>query len=165
VTAGKVRGERISVTTTTCAPGWRAPNPGRDHFAVANQSGRRAVIYLFHPLTGKVVAKLSHDPPHSVRELTVRLTPGVYMWGCDLHGMPPRTSESQTVPRDPDHGGGPPVVPVTAAELAGPRRAYLAYLAATLRRVAAQVGTLRADIAAGRLAAARTAWLTAHRAG
>jgi high-affinity iron transporter len=159
-THGRARGERIIVTTTTCAPGWRAPQPGRDRFAVINQSGRRGVIYLFHPLTGKIVTRIRHDRPHSVRQLTVRMRPGTYMWGCDLAGMPPRTSEAQKV--SGNGAGGPPVVPVTPAELAGPRRAYRVYLAATLRRAAAQAATLHADIASGDLAAARAAWLTAH---
>lgn len=158
-----VRGERITVTTTTCAPGWRPPNPGKDHFAVANRSGRSAVIYLFHPVTGRIVARIRHSRPHSVRELVVRLSPGTYMWGCDLAGMPPRNSEAEVVPRDPHHGGsGPPVVPVTPDQLAGPLRAYRAYVTGALRRLETQVAALSSAVADGSMQAARAAWLPAH---
>jgi high-affinity iron transporter len=161
--SARAGGELITVTATTCAPGWQAPNPGRDHFRVANRSAKSGVIYLFHPVSGRIVATVRHSRPGRVARLTVTLRPGSYMWGCDLKGTPPRTSDAEVVPRDPSHGGpGPRVVPVTAQELAGPRRAYRAYARRLLARLPAQLGTLRADIAGGDLAAAQDAWLAAH---
>jgi hypothetical protein len=60
-----------------------------------------------------------------VHPLTVRLSPGVYAWGCDLDGLPRHVSEAARVTAHPTAGGnGPRVVPVQTNELARPIRAY-----------------------------------------
>ena len=155
--------ERITFGVVTCAPGWRAPNPGRARFAVANQSRQRATVYLYHADSGAIVATLRGVRPGAVRVVAVRLRPGPYAWACDLDGFPRHTSDSAIVPAHPQVGGsGPRVVPVQAGQLVGPMLTYRRYvdgLAVTLR---AQVATLRAAIAAGDLASAEAAWLPAH---
>jgi high-affinity iron transporter len=158
------RGQRITVTTTTCAPRWRAPNPGRDRFRIANNSRYAATVYLFHPVSGRIVATAKNVRPHRVREMVVRLKGGGhYIWGCDLRGRPPRVSDAETVPLDPTHGGaGPPVVPLTRDQLVPAMKAYRAYVSHQLGVLATQTATLSADLAADEPSAAETAWLAAH---
>jgi iron uptake system component EfeO len=163
-TSSHPHGPRISMTTTTCAPRWRPPNPGVDHFAVANDSPDNATVYFTRPLRGRVVATLRHVKPHTVRELTVRvIAGGHYQWGCDLAGRPPRVSDAETALREPTHGGaGAPVVPVTRDELAPATKTYRARVATELGLLSSQVATLESDLRHGESALAQAHWLTAH---
>jgi high-affinity iron transporter len=160
----RLRGQRITVTTTTCAPHWHAPNAGRDHFMIENDSHVAATMLLFHPASGVVVATAKSIKPGKSRELVVRLRRGKhYMWGCDLSGRPPRSSEVETVPVDPTHGGsGHPVVPVTRDQLVAPMKAYRHYVSQQLAILTTQVSRLTTDLGAADPAAARSAWLSAH---
>jgi high-affinity iron transporter len=152
------------MTTTTCAPRWRPPNPGLDHFAVANKSRYDATVYFTRPLRDRVVATLRHVKPHTVRELTVHVVAGGhYQWGCDLAGRPPRSSDAETALRDRTHGGpGAPVVPVTRDELAPAMTAYRNRVATQLPILSFQITALTADLRNGQTAAAQAQWLTAH---
>jgi high-affinity iron transporter len=161
---GRLKGQRIRFTTTTCAPGWHAPNAGRRHFVLANHSRYSATILLFRPISGTIIARVTGIKPKSRREFVVRLKRGKrYMWGCDLKGRPPRTSDFETVPLDPNHGGvGPPVVPVTRDQFVAPMKAYRKYVAAQLALLKGQVATLATDLADADATGAESAWLTAH---
>jgi high-affinity iron transporter len=162
--AAHVRGQRITVTTTTCAPRWHAPNPGRAHFAIVNHSGHAATVYLFHPVSGTIVATVRDVKAGTTRALAVHLKRGGhYIWGCDVDGRPPRDSDAEVVPLDPNHGGtGPPVVPVTRDELAGPMKTYRHYVDNELRVLRSQVTTLGADLHSDDVSGAKSAWLAAH---
>src|SRR5262249_38983369 len=61
--------ERITFGDVTCAPGWRAPNPGRAHFTVVNRSGQIATVYLFRATSGVIVGQVDDLQPGNVREL------------------------------------------------------------------------------------------------
>jgi high-affinity iron transporter len=156
--------ERITFGNTTCAPSWPAPEPGVDRFAVVNRSSRTATVYLFRADSGAIVAQISRLRAGATRRLTVRLTGGrAYAWGCDLAGYPRHVSEADPVPVHRQVGGhGPVVVPVLPGQLIDPLRSYRRYVAARITTLVANVDTLREDIAAGDLAAARADWLTAH---
>lgn len=162
--ASHVRGQRITFTTTTCAPHWHAPNAGRDHFAIVNHSGHPATIYLFHPVSGNIVARVKNVKAGTVRPLAARLKRGGhYIWGCDLNGRPPRVSDAETVPVDPNHGGsGKPVVPVTRDQLVGPMKAYRHYVTHELSELTAQITTLAIDLNNDDVQGAQSAWLVAH---
>jgi high-affinity iron transporter len=164
--SARVRGQRIHVTTTTCAPRWHAPNAGRDHFAIANNSRYALTMLLFHPISGRIVARVSGIPAKTTRELVVRLKRGKhYMWSCDLQGRPPRTSEVQTVPLDPNHGGtGPPVAPVTRDQLVAPMKAYRTYVSSQLGLLTADLSRLAIDLSNSDVGAAESEWLRAHQA-
>lgn len=69
--------ERITFGNETCAPGWDAPNPGLARFAVINQSGRIAAIYLFRATSGAIVGQINNLAPGRTRRLTVRLKPAL----------------------------------------------------------------------------------------
>ncbi len=155
--------DRITFGNVTCAPGWRAPNPGVARFAVANRSGHRATVYLFRAGSGAIVGQIRNSKPGSVRHLTVRLRPGSYAWGCALRGFPRHVSDAARVPVHRQLGGtGPAVVPLLSGELAGPLRTYRTYVAARIVALTPQVAALAAAVDSGNLAAAQSAWLTAH---
>jgi high-affinity iron transporter len=159
---GRVRGEEIHVGPTTCAPNWRAPNAGLDHFAVRNAAERLATVYLFHPVSGRIVGRLRALAPGTAKELTVRLTPGTYMWGCDIRGKPRRTSDAEKVTRDPRGSGGPHVVPVTRDQLIPALQQYRTYVQGDVKRLVSQVATLRVDVDDADVTTAEADWLTAH---
>jgi high-affinity iron transporter len=160
----RAAGVRITFGNVTCAPGWPAPQPGRDHFEVANRSSRVATVYLFRADSGAIVGSLRRVRSGTVRELSATLDAGrPYAWGCDLAGYPRHVSESQRAlsARQPG-GSGPVVVPVQTEQLAGPLRAYRRYVARRIARLRHQVAQLRGAIMDGRLAPARRAWERAH---
>jgi high-affinity iron transporter len=155
--------ERITFGNVTCAPGWAAPNPGRDSFQVVNRSSRTATVYLFRADSGRIVETLMGVRAGMSRRLTAVLTPGPYAWACDLAGYPVHDSEAQKVTGHRQTGGtGPVVVPVGPNELIGPLRTYRSYVAGKIAMLVTQVGTLRSAVNAGSLADAESAWLTAH---
>jgi len=155
--------ERIPFGNVTCAPGWPPPNPGRDTFLVQNRSDRSATVYLFRADSGRIIATIKRLKAGASRRLTAKLTPGPYAWGCDLRGYPEHVSEADKVVGHRQAGGtGPPVVPTNPQELLGPLVGYRQYAAAKIRTLVSQVAALRAAIAAGDIAASRSAWLTAH---
>jgi hypothetical protein len=162
---GRARaGGQITFGDVTCAPGWAAPQPGRDHFEIANQSSRVATVYLFRADSGAIVGTLRHVASGTVRRLPATLRAGrPYAWGCDLAGYPRHVSESQRALAQRQPGGsGPVVVPVQTEQLAGPLRAYRRYVAGRIARLHRQMGELRGAIVQGRLASARRAWERAH---
>jgi high-affinity iron transporter len=152
----------ISFGTTTCAPNWRAPNPGVDHFVIANSSPRAATVYLFRSASGAIVATLRHSAPHSRRRLTVRLRPGFYSWGCDLDGYPRHVSDARKVPFHAQAGTAPSVIPVLGGELIAPMLAYREYVSALIATLRTQVAALVSEIDAGNVAGAESTWLEAH---
>jgi high-affinity iron transporter len=155
--------ERITFGNVTCAPGWAAPNPGRDTFVVANGSDRTATVYLYRADSGRIVATLTGLKSGTSRRLTAVLSPGPYAWACDLAGYPVHDSEAQKVTGHRQAGGtGPVVIPVQPDELVGPLRTYRSYVAGKLATLATQVATLQSAVDGGSLAAAESDWLTAH---
>jgi high-affinity iron transporter len=133
--------ESISFGDVTCAPGWPAPEPGQDRFAVANRSSKVATAYLFRADSGAIVATLRRLGPGTVRAVSATLTAGrPYAWGCDLAGYPRHISEAQRALAQRQPGGnGPVVVPVATEQLAGPLRVYRQYVASRIARLRGQV--------------------------
>ena len=86
--------DRVTFGDVTCAPGWRAPNPGTARFAVANHSSHRATVYLFRAGSGAIVGQIRNSRPGTVRRLAARLRPGSYAWGCALRGLPRHVSDA-----------------------------------------------------------------------
>lgn len=162
--AGTARGELIRFGTTTCAPRWTAPNPGRARFRLRNESRRLATVYLFHAASGDIAATVKRVKPRTTRELTVRLHGGdSYAWSCDLHGYPVHVSDTQRVAIVSTPGGpGQQGIPVQVGELIGPLDSYRKYADARLISLRSQLQVLAADIAAGDLQTSEAAWLTAH---
>jgi len=155
--------QRITFGDVTCAPGWRAPNPGRARFAVVNHSGQLATIYLFRATSGVIVGQIDDLQPGSTRELTVTLRPGPYAWGCDLRGRPRHVSDAARVPAHAEAGGpGPTPIPLVLPVISEQMRTYRSDVKGLIGRLQTQVTTLTQDLRAGDVTAAESDWLTAH---
>jgi high-affinity iron transporter len=120
-------------------------------------------VYVFHAQSGAIVGSITGLKPGSTRQLSSRLTPGLYAWGSDLNGFPRHVSDAARVPRHAQVGGpGPTVIPLLPGELAGPLGSYRRYVASLIGVLGGQVATLAADLHAGNVSAAQSAWLAAH---
>ncbi len=153
-------GNVITVAAAGCGTGWRQVAAGPQTFQLHNPGSGAAGADLIDPATGGIYAELAVVGPGTTAPLRADLGSGEYAFRCLL---PSGGSRTGPVVRIGGHRAGVPALqPVTAAELAGPARAYHGDVAAGLDTLARQVGALTADVRAGRLAAARAAWLTAH---
>jgi high-affinity iron transporter len=155
---------QILITTHSCAPAWRPGQSGSTVFHVANRTAHEATIYLFNPYFGATLAQAS-VPAGATAELSVRLKAGRYQWSCHQPGQPTRTSAVAAVTLAPVLGGpaGPIyLTPVTTKQMAPIVSAYRAYVLSELTLEESQVAALQTATAGGQLAAARSAWLTAH---
>jgi iron uptake system EfeUOB component EfeO/EfeM len=162
--AATLQGQKITFGATTCAPHWNAPNPGRAHFAVYNQSGRSATVLFFEAKTNKIVAKLTDLHAHGSAELVAKVRANhSYLWGCDLQGGVKHSSEPERVPRDPTHGGAGHYVPPIQASQVGPALSkYRAYVRERISALAPAVEKLHSQLATRDKSGAESAWLTAH---
>jgi high-affinity iron transporter len=149
----------VTVTSRQCAPQWSSGHTGAQTFYVDNQSGMAGEVNLDNA-AGAVVAEIETIGPATTVSMTATLGPGSYTFVCLMSrgtrsSAPVRvTGRQQTTTF--------PVKPVTASELGGPDLQYEAYAAADLVTLQADVSRIRADLAAGDLAAARRDWLTAQ---
>ena len=150
----------IAVSAGHCGTGWRQVAAGPQTFQLRNTGAGAAAVDLVDPATGAVYAEVAAVGPGTTQPMRVDLGSGRYAFRCLLQ---PGGSRTGPVVRIGGHRpGATAVLPVTTADLAGPARAYRSYVTAGLGTLARQVGALAADIRAGRLAAARSAWLPAH---
>jgi high-affinity iron transporter len=163
--APRGRPERITLAAASCASGWSAPSAGVYDFAVDNRASVAASAFLVQPGSGVVIAKVTNAQPRTVSELAVHLVPGgAYQWSCDLAGVPARLSTAAQVPWPAaNRANAPPVpAPVATVQLIGPLTQYRQYVDGLLATLRPQLGKLQAQIAAGSLAGAQAAWLTAR---
>ena len=153
-------GNVITVSAGACGTGWRQVSAGMQTFQIRNSSLGAAGADLINPASGAVYAEVAGLGPGTTRPMRVDLGSGRYAFRCLIQDADPLTGP---VVRVGGHQrGAPAILPVTAAELLGPARVYHAYVSAGLNTLVTQVSLLAARIRAGRLAAARAAWLPAH---
>ncbi|MFI9808402.1 iron uptake transporter permease EfeU [Streptomyces sp. NPDC052301] len=152
--------QTVAVSETECGKGFAAPEPGRRTFRMRNTGDKTSEVYLVDPSTGAVYGEIEGLAPGTTRDLVATVAGGTYAWRCVPTGGRAVTSEPVSV-----SGGGAakPVVPVSEQDLAGPLKAYKAYVEQGLDSLVGQTETLAADIEADHLDKARTDWLTAHR--
>ncbi|AEH09823.1 MULTISPECIES: iron uptake transporter permease EfeU [Frankiaceae] len=150
----------IEATASSCAEGWQAPRPGRQTFTVHNGGGRGLEVRLIDPVSGAIHAEIELLAPGTSRPLSATVGGGTYAWQCLPGNDPPIVSASQRVTGP--SAGGQAIIPVTDEALAEPLDAYRAFVTAGLVTLQRDTDTLRADVAAGDLDAARRDWLTAH---
>jgi iron uptake system component EfeO len=153
-------GNVITVSTGACGTGWQRVTAGMQTFQVRNSGTAGAEAYLINPASGAVFAEVSGLGPGTTRPMRLDLGSGSYAFRCFIQDAD--TLTGPTVRVGGHHRGAPGVLPVTTDDLLGPARAYHAYVRAGLDRLARQVGLLTRLIHAGRLNAARPAWLAAH---
>jgi high-affinity iron transporter len=153
--------QTVAVSGTDCGKGFTAPKPGRRTFQMHNTGDKTSEVYLIDPGTGAVYGEVEGLAPGTTRDLAATVTGGTYAWRCVPSSGKAVTSRAVRVA-----GGGrtaAAVVPVSAADLAGPLTSYKAYVDRGLATLVTQTRRLSDDVGAGRLAAARADWLTAHR--
>jgi iron uptake system component EfeO len=150
----------IAISAGGCGGRWHLPGPGWHAFQVRNDSTAAAEVDLVSPASGAIYGEVEAVGPGTTAPLRVNVGSGSYAFRCLLEDTDPITGP---VVRVGGHASGAPgILPVTAADLLGPARAYHRYVAAGLDTLVRQAGTLAASIRAGNLAAARAAWLPAH---
>ena len=175
--AGAANGRTILVTQAACAGGtggaWRAPSSGRTVFTVRNAS---AHDYFFVQLVaadsttadprygflfGKVYGQLDMVAPRTTADLDVVLPPGRYFFRCLDRAGDSSSSRIETVAGRPV-AGVHPYAPLGLEQLPLALLRYRIAVQPVLRQLRADTQRLTAAVRAGRLAAARELWVTAH---
>jgi iron uptake system component EfeO len=151
---------KIVVTTGGCGGAWHLDAPGFHTFTIDNQSIQAAEVYLINPANNAIYGEVAALGPETHRPMTLNVGSGTYAFQCLLDDTDPIVGPSEKV--GGHQRGAVGIVPVTDNELYQPERAYHAYVTAGLVVLARQTKALVADIRAGALGRARTAWLPAH---
>jgi len=150
----------VSVSRGGCGGDWHLASPGWYTFQIYNASSDAATINLVNPANGAIYAELLNLGPQTTSPMSLDVGSGSYAFRCLFGDVTPVTGP--TVVIGGHAPGTPAILPVTYGDLYGPEREYHAYVAAGLNTLVAQVDVLAADVRAGNLSAARTAWLPAH---
>ena len=153
-------GNVITISTGACGTGWRQVRAGMQTFQVRNSDTAGAEAYLINPASGAVFAEVAGLGPGTTRPMRLDVGSGSYAFRCFIQDTD--TLTGPTVRVGGHHQGARGILPVTTDDLLGPARVYHAYASAGLDTLARQVGRLSRLIRAGRLNAARAAWLPAH---
>jgi iron uptake system component EfeO len=153
-------GNVIAVSTGTCGTGWHLVRAGMQTFQLQNTSTAGADVDLINPANGAIYAEVEQLGPGTTRPLRVNLGSGRYAFRCLLEDTDTLTGPVVRIAGR--QAGDAAILPVTSTDLLGPAKQYHAYVTAGLDTLARQVGGLTAQIRAGRLSAARAAWLPAH---
>ncbi|PTH86272.1 iron permease [Streptomyces sp. A244] len=153
-------GETVAVSETDCGQGFTPPEPGRQDFLMHNTGNQTSEVYLIDPSSNAVYGEIEGLAPGTTRDLVATVAGGTYAWRCVPADGRAVTSKAVRVG---GAAGAHAVVPVSERDLAAPLKAYRAYVDRGLATLVTQTRKLSDDIRAGRLGAARTDWLTAHR--
>ncbi|WDV49750.1 FTR1 family protein [Streptomyces coeruleorubidus] len=153
-------GETVAVSEKDCGQGFTAPEPGRQTFQMRNTGDQTSEVYLIDPATNAVYGEIEGLAPGTTRDLVATVAGGTYAWRCVPADGKAVTSKAVRVG---GAAGAGAVVPVSEQDLAGPLRAYKAYVNRGLATLVTETRKLSDDIRAGRLDTARADWLTAHR--
>ena len=151
----------IEVSVDRCGAGWTDPVPGAQRFTVRNTDSRAGEVYLTDARTGAVYAEIDPLAAGATTQLDITLGAGSYAFRCAM-------DDEQTVigPAVTITGGATtspaPVRAVSQADLIDATRQYQSYVSGRLPLLKELTDTLRADVARGDLAAARSDWLPAH---
>ncbi|MDQ0746546.1 high-affinity iron transporter [Streptomyces africanus] len=153
-------GETVAVSAKDCGQGFTAPEPGRRTFQMRNTGDQTSEVYLIDPDTHAVYGEIEGLAPGTTRDLVATVAGGTYAWRCVPADGKAVTSRAVRVG---GAAGAGAVIPVSERDLAGPLRAYKAYVNRGLATLVTETRTLSDDIRTGHLDTARADWLTAHR--
>jgi len=152
----------VTITRTSCAPGWTSARPGAQTIAVANKTTEAGEVNLVNA-SGAVVAEIETIGPATTADMTATLGDGSYAIKCLMSGQATTSSADVQVTGGSATAAAPAgVKPVTLQELTGPDDAYERYAAGFFDRLSTEVARIRTDVAGGNRAAAKTDWLTAQ---
>ncbi len=150
----------ISFNSASCGGTWTLARPGWHTFDLYNANDVGGEIDLIDPRTSGIYAEVDQFGPGTRQTMSLDVGSGRYAFRCLFDDTDPMTGPTVTVPGHVK--GFAATVPVTFNDLVGPEKAYQAYVAAGLKTLVGQTGTLAADVQRGNLAAARRDWLPAH---
>ncbi len=154
------RSDVISITTGACGGQWHLARPGWHTFTIRNSAGAGAEVNLVSPATGAIYAEIEGLGPNTSRAMPVNVGSGTYAFRCLIQDTDTITGPSVRV--GGHQRGAPGIVPVTNQDMVRPASEYHAYVTAGLKVLVRQTRQLSADIRAGNLSGARSAWLPAH---
>ena len=151
----------VQVSVSACGHGWSGGRAGVQHLVVTDTDSRAGAVDLVAASTGAVYAEVEPLAPGTSDTMTADLGAGRYALRCLMEDEPAVTGPVVTL-TGKHRGLTPGVAPVSQGDLVPATKAYERYVAGRLPHLGELVGRLDADVAAGRLAAARTDWLAAH---
>ncbi|WP_030253131.1 iron uptake transporter permease EfeU [Streptacidiphilus jeojiense] len=149
----------VTVSQSACGQGFAPPKPGQQVFQMRNTGNQTSEVYLVDPTTNAVYGEVEGIAPGTTRALTATLGSGDYAWRCVS------TSGSAVTSATVHVSGGTTVaavLPLAATDLDAPLAQYKAYVGAGLAALLPATRRIATDLHAGKLAEARTDWLTAH---
>ncbi len=152
---------RITVSVDSCGQGWRDPEPGQQHFVLTDTDSRAGAVLLTDATNAAVYADVEPIGPGTSTDLDIELGSGRYAFRCAMEDESTITGPTVTIPGTV-HAGAPPVQAVSQADLIAATQRYQEYVSGQLPMLVARTEALQDAIARGDLAAARTAWLSAH---
>jgi iron uptake system component EfeO len=149
----------ISVSNAGCGSNWQA-GPGWYTFQIYNAGAAAVEVDLISPASGAVYAEVETIGPGTSSPMRLDLGSGSYAFRCDFEDYDPITGPVTVIG---GHAGGTPAIqPITSNDLLAPAQEYHTYVTAGLVTLLGQANVLAADIRAGNLGAAKSAWLPAH---
>ena len=157
---GAPAADLVSVSNGGCGSSWHLAGPGWHTFQIYNAAAEGAEVDLINPANGAIYAEIETLGPGTTSPMRLDVGSGSYAFRCLFEDYDPITGPTAVVGGHVD--GTAAILPVTSDDLLAPARQYHAYVAAGLTTLVSQTGALAADVRAGNLGAARTAWLTAH---
>lgn len=148
----------VSIGTSNCGAGWTASHPGEQTLQLHNTGSATAEVELVEVHTGEVFGEVDGLAAGGSRPLRVVLGGGDFAVRCGVEDTDPITGPTV-------HIDGPAVkgvVPVTANDLAGPLKAYQAYVVSGLAELVTHADQLRDAVHANDVTAARSQWTQVH---
>jgi iron uptake system EfeUOB component EfeO/EfeM len=150
----------ISFNDASCGSAWQLASPGWHTFEITSRAENGAEVDLTNPANGAVYDELENIGPGTTAPMSLDVGSGRYAFLCQVEDFDAVTGPTVTVR---GHAAGArAILPVTSNDLYPLAKDYAKYTEAGLRVLAKQATTLAADVRAGKLAAAKRDWLTAH---
>ncbi len=150
----------ISFNDASCGGTWQLAGPGWHTFEITNNADYGAEVDLTNPVNGAVYDELQNIGPGTTAPMRLDVGSGRYAFLCEVEDFDPVTGPTVIV--GGHRAGTPAILPITYNDLYPLAKAYAKYTESGLQVLASQTATLAADVAAGNLSAAKSAWLTAH---
>jgi iron uptake system component EfeO len=150
----------ISFNDASCGGTWQLASPGWHTFEITSKAEYGAEIDLTNPANGAVYDELQNIGPGTTAPMRLDVGSGKYAFLCEVEDFDPVTGPTVTV--GGHRAGTPAILPITYNELYPLAKEYANYTEAGLQVLAGETTTLAADVSAGNLSAAKSAWLTAH---
>ncbi len=154
-------GVAVTVTASSCAPGWSGTTSGRHVFHVKNSSSELFDVELLGSDRASIYGDIETLAPGTTVPLNVILGPGTYYWRCTTSTGSVSKSGPGAV-RGRRVAGTAAYLPVTYAELASAASAYRLEITGGLTTLDADTDALTAAVASGNRAQAEQRWLVAH---